>query len=103
MEKRFFRRLSIEDGTTIVTKEGFFAGMLENICMGGLFLRTNKNMEVGSTLDVNVPLTANSTNITIAASVVAVRIENNGIAFQFDNLDHKNFWTLLSFVNQANA
>jgi Tfp pilus assembly protein PilZ len=103
MEKRFFRRLNIEGGTTIMTKDGFFAGMLENIGMGGLFLKTNKNMEVGGTLEVNVPLTANSANITIAASVVAVRVENNGIAFQFDNLDHKNFWTLLSFINQANA
>ncbi len=103
MEKRFFRRLNIEGVTAVMTKDGFFAGMLENICMGGLFLRTNNNMEVGSTLEVNVPLTGNSTNITIAASVVAVRIENNGIAFQFDNLDHKNFWTLLSFINQANA
>jgi Tfp pilus assembly protein PilZ len=86
-----------------MTKDGFFAGMLENICMGGLFLRTNNSMEVGTGLEVNLPLTANSTNITIAASVVAVRIENHGIAFQFDNLDHKNFWTLLSFINQANA
>ncbi len=103
MEKRFFRRLNIEGVTAVMTKDGFFAGMLENICMGGLFLRTNNNMEVGGTLEVNVPLTGNSTNITIAANVVAVRIENNGIAFQFDNLDHKNFWTLLSFINQANA
>ena len=103
MEKRFFRRMNIEDGTTIMTKDGLFAGKLENICMGGLFLRTNNHMAVGSTLDVSVPLTGNSTNTTIAANVVAVRIENNGVAFQFDNLEHKNFWTLLSFINQANA
>ena len=103
MEKRFFRRLSVEDGTTIMTKDGFFAGILENICMGGLFLRTNSKMEVGRRLEVDVPLTGNSTNFTLAASVVAVRIENNGIAFQFDNLDHRNFWTLLSFINHANA
>jgi len=103
MEKRFFRRLNIEGETAVMTKDGLFAGMLENICMGGLFLRTNNNMEVGSTLEVDVPLTCNSKNITIAASVVAVRIENKGVAFQFDNLDHKHFWTLLSFINQANA
>ena len=103
MEKRFFRRLSIEDGTTIMTRDGFFAGMLENICMGGLFLKTNKKLDVGSTLEVDVPLNGNPTRISIAASVIAVRIEDNGIAFQFDNLDHKNFWTLLSFINQANA
>ena len=103
MEKRFFRRLSIEDVTTIMTRDGLFAGMLENICMGGLFLKTNKKLDVGSTLEVDVPLNGNPTRISIAASVVAVRIEDNGIAFQFDNLDHKNFWTLLSFINQANA
>ena len=103
MEKRFFRRLNIEGETTVMTKDGFFAGTLENIGMGGLFLRSNNSMEVGSTLEVNVPLTSNSTNITIAASVVAVRTEKDGIAFQFDNLDNKNFWTLLSFINQANA
>ena len=103
MEKRFFRRLSIEDGTTIMTKDGLYAGMLENICMGGLFLRTNNLMAVGSTMEINVPLTGDSTNTTIAANVVAVRIENNGMAFQFDNLEHKNFWTLLSFINRTNA
>jgi Tfp pilus assembly protein PilZ len=103
MEKRFFRRLNIEDGTAIMTKDGFFAGMLDNICMGGLFLRTNNTMKVGSTFEVYIPLTGNSTNTNIAASVVAIRIEDNGIAFQFDNLEHKNLWTLLSFINQANA
>ena len=100
MERRLFSRIPIGHETTIMTKEGNFTGVLENISMGGFFLRINKQMEVGENVEVDIPFT---NNVNIVTNVTAIRIENNGIAFKFENIDHYNFWSLHSFINYTNA
>ena len=100
MERRLFSRKDVDHETTIMTKEGNFTGVLENISMGGFFLRINKHIEVGENVEVDIPF---SNNVNIVTNVTAIRIENNGIAFKFENIDHYNFWTLHSFINFTNA
>jgi hypothetical protein len=100
MERRLLSRVPIDHETTIMTKEGNFTGVLENISMGGFFLRTNKHLEVGENVEVDISVTS---SVNIVTNVTAIRIENNGIAFKFENIDHYNFWTLHSFINYTNA
>jgi len=100
MERRLLSRIPIDHETTIMTKDGNFTGVLENISMGGFFLRTNKHIEVGENVEVDIPFTS---SVNIVTNVIAVRIEDDGIAFKFENIDHYNFWTLHSFINYTNA
>jgi hypothetical protein len=37
-----------------------------------------------------------------AAKLIAIRNESEGVAFTFNDLDPKNFWTLQSFIKTAN-
>jgi PilZ domain-containing protein len=100
MERRLLSRIPIDHETTIMTKDGNFTGVLENISMGGFFLRTNKRIEVGENVEVDIPFTS---TVNIVTNVIAIRIEDDGIAFKFENIDHYNFWTLHSFINYTNA
>jgi hypothetical protein len=100
MERRLFSMIPIDRETTIMTKDGNFRGVLENISMGGFFLRTNKRIEVGENVAVDIPFTS---SVNIVTNVTAIRIENDGIAFKFEKIDHYNFWTLHSFINYTNA
>ena len=100
MERRLCSRIPTDQETTIMTKDGNFTGILENISMGGFFLRTDNRVEVGENVEVDIPF---NNNVNIVTNVTAIRIENNGIAFKFENVDHYNFWTLHSFINYTNA
>ena len=100
MERRLFSRKDVDHETTIMTKDGSFTGILENISMGGFFLRTNMHIDVGENVEIDIPFT---NNVNIVTNVTAIRIENNGIAFKFENIDHYNFWSLHSFINYTNA
>ena len=100
MERRLFDRIHIDHQTTIMTKDGNFTGILENLSMGGFFLRTNNHIELGEKIEVDIPF---ANNVNIVTNVTAVRVEHSGIAFKFENIDHYNFWTLHSFINYTNA
>ena len=100
MERRLFDRIHIDHETTIMTKDGNFTGVLENISMGGFFLRTNRQIEVGENVGVNIPFT---NNVNIVTNVTAIRIANNGIAFKFEQMEHYNYWTLHSYLHYVNA
>ena len=100
MERRLYCRIPTNHETTIMTKDGNFTGILENMSMGGFFLRTQNRVEVGENVEVDIPI---NNNVNIVTNVTAIRIENDGIAFRFENADHYNFWTLHSFINYTNA
>jgi Tfp pilus assembly protein PilZ len=101
MQERLYPRLRTNYETTIITKDGIFTGVLENVSLGGFFLRTNKRMEVGAKIEVDIPLRENSRNINIVGNVIAVRVEENGIAFKFDDTEQNNFWSLHAYLNNC--
>ena len=76
--------------TTIFTKDGIFTALLENVSMGGLFLRTNKPIEVGELIEITIPLPSylpDGRREKIVVDAVAVRIEDYGVAFRFHEID----------------
>ena len=101
MEKRFFRRVNITDGMCTSAHDDVFTGIIENISLGGLFVRTNKQVEVGDKIQLNINLSSDSKNITLVAHVIAMRIGDEWVAFKFDNLATHDFWTLQSFIHNV--
>jgi Tfp pilus assembly protein PilZ len=101
MQERLHPRLRTNYETTIITKDGIFTGVLENVSLGGFFLRTSKRLEVGAKIEVDIPLRGNPRNINIVGNVIAVRVEENGIAFKFDDTEQNNFWSLHAYLNNC--
>jgi hypothetical protein len=97
MKNRFFRRVKLDHELNAVAQDGVFSGRLENISLGGLFIKTQKNISPGDRIEIEIPLIHSFT-----AKLIAIRNESQGVAFIFDNLDPKNFWTLQSFIISAN-
>ncbi len=97
MERRSSRRTLIDE-TAIFTKDGIFTALLENISMGGLFLRTNKPIAVGEIIEITIPLPLPSSEgqkTKIVVDAVAVRVEEHGVAFKFLEMNDNTYNALL--------
>jgi hypothetical protein len=103
MAERLFQRSQVNYETTIITKDGNFTGIMENISLGGFFLRINNSVEVGEKIAVEISLQNDLRNVNIITNATVVRIEENGIAFKFDEMGHYNYWTLHSYLHHVNA
>jgi uncharacterized protein (DUF342 family) len=101
MGKRFFHRVSINDGTCTLTKDDIYLGTIENVSLGGLLIKSDMKINVSDKITVNIKLSGDSGNINFATNVIATRIVNEGIAFKFNHLDPKDFWNLQSFIQCA--
>jgi len=102
MENRFFRRVHINHRIDALAHDGIFQCRLENISLGGLFIKTKKCISPGDQIEINIPLRNDFTISKFTAKLTAIRSEERGTAFIFKELDPKNFWTLQSFIASAN-
>jgi Tfp pilus assembly protein PilZ len=103
MEKRASRRVEVDDETSLSTKDVYFSAVLTNISMGGLFLKTNKCIELGDKVEICIPLPDNQGKHEIVVNVIAVRIMDNGIAFKFQNLDEETYSALFHLTSGSHA
>ena len=103
MGERLFQRLQVNYQTTVITKDGRFTGIIENISMGGFFLRIINRIELGEKIAAEIVLQNDVRNMNIITNATVVRIEDNGIAFKFEQMAHYNYWTLHSYLHYVNA
>lgn len=103
MERRNFNRRRINNEISIFTKDGYFTAFMENISAGGLFLRTNKNVEIGEMIEITLPLPNSPDKKNITVDVVAVRVMDDGIAFKFQVIDDNAQCALLHLLDSAHA
>jgi PilZ domain len=103
MQQRRFPRLRICTDASIKTRKGIIPGTLENLSLSGLFVRTGGEMAVGDTSEIIFPLPAVSQSNKVHIRVVAVRVEDQGVAFSFRNIDHATFSLLKSILKNRGA
>jgi Tfp pilus assembly protein PilZ len=103
MGERLFQRVQVNFETTVMTKDGNFTGIMENISLGGFFLRINNRIDIGEKIEVQISLQNDSKNVNIITNTTVLRIEENGIAFKFEEMAHYNYWTLHSYLHYVNA
>jgi len=100
MQQRKFPRLRFSSDASIKTGKGVFPGILENLSLSGLFVRTGGLMTVGDTSEITFPLPAVSHTDKVHIRAVAVRVEDQGVAFSFRNIDHATFSVLKSVLKK---
>ncbi len=103
MDRRGSGRVEMGDEASMFTKDGYFTAVLENISMGGLFLRTNKPIEVGERIEITIPLPEHQGRNEITVHVTAIRVMPNGVAFTFNNIDDDTYSALLHLTSSAHA
>ena len=103
MEKRFCSRVNVKDGTCVMYKKGFLreaSGTIENISLSGLFIVSDIQVKAKDQLRMIIHLSDSLEKIKIDAKVT--RVEDRGIAFKYGRIDHKDFWTLQTFLRPKN-
>ena len=103
MEKRFFRRVNIDNGMCTLAKDRIYTGIIENISLGGLFIKSDIQLKIRDKVEINITLPNGSRKINFETNAVTTRIEDEGVAFKFDKLNPKDFWTLQSFIQYVRA
>lgn len=98
MQRRNFPRLRISSDARILTREGSFSGALENISLSGLYVRTDGDVALGDTTEITIPLPTFSQPKSLHIRGIAVRVEEDGVAFRFGNIDHATFAHLKSIL-----
>ena len=98
MDKRLLSRVNVNDGNCILVKDGFFIGAIENISLGGLFVKSDIKVNVMDRIKVRIILSSDSGGIDMEADVAAIRVEDGGVALKFDYLGGSKFWTLQSYL-----
>jgi len=103
MAERLYQRFEVNYLTTIMTKDGTYTGIIENISLGGFYLRINNPITVGETIAVKIDFEKCEKTTNIVTNATVVRIEKDGIAFKFENMDKYNYWTLHSYLHHVDA
>lgn len=76
---------------------------MENISMGGFFLRIDIRRKLGEKIAVEIFLQNDLKNVNIVTNATAFGVEEGGIAFRFDETENYNYWTLRSYLHYLNA
>ena len=121
MEKRLFRRVTVNNCICALTNNGTFTGIINNLSLGGLNATSNIQLNIKDMVGMSfsIPYFYMSTKldtyskaiitdyiykpIVINTNASVVRTDYNCIAFKFEKLSPEDFWFLQSFVHKANA
>jgi hypothetical protein len=105
MEKRDFTRVPFET-KAVISWEGHSAtGMVENLSLKGLFLKTSEKVEDDREVSIKIFLTGSSSKLSIDLDGSVLRSENEGLAIKFKKIDIDSFIHLKNVVsyNQGDA
>ena len=98
MAERLFVRVNIDDGFCTMKYDDILLGTIKNISMGGLFVTSDIQLSVMDRVQIGITLPSKSRRIEINTDAVVARVENEGIAFKYENLTHEDFWTLHTII-----
>lgn len=102
MDLRGFPRLRLKSKATIRTQGETVFGTVENISMSGLFVRTTADLQLGDRSELSVHLPNVSSRSTVIVDGVVVRVENDGIAYRFQNIHFETFGLLRAILQNKN-
>ena len=105
MEKRNFDRIPFQTKATVRSKDATVIGIVENLSLDGIFLKTPEKLSLNRIVKIEVLFTGTSSQLSILLDGKIMRHENVGMAIQFKNVDMDAFFhlkNLISYnVNQA--
>lgn len=95
MEKRYFTRVDFRKGASLKQENHLFSGDIQNICLQGLFVKTDQSVPLNTPLQVTAFCSSDS---YIQLNTIVVRCEENGIGLQISKMDVNSFVLLRNLV-----
>lgn len=104
--RREHDRFGVELDVTVTSEHNFYAGFVENMSVGGIFIATHQLKPVGSRLEFQVNLPGREQPIKGAGEVRWVRVYSEasnvppGMGIKFDQLDPESVKGIQDFLAQ---
>ena len=99
MEKRDFTRVPFEAKAVINWKGRSITGLVENLSLKGLFLKTSEKIKDDQDVTIKIFLTGISSRLSIALDGSVLRSEKSGLAIKFKKIDIDSFIHLKNVVS----
>jgi len=94
MGQRKYPRVSLHSEASIRCGDINFCGMLANLSLNGIYIRTDTRIPLGDSAEVNFPDKVSTRNPTLKVNGKVVRIDKDGIALKFRQMDIDSFINL---------
>lgn len=91
MQNRSYDRVQFESQAVIMFDGQHFEALTDNLSLGGLFVRTERDIPVGKKAEILLTVPSASRSSTVNLEGVVVRHDAHGLAFQFKSLDYESF------------
>ena len=98
MEKRSFTRIPFQAKALVRAKDITVIGVIENLSLNGLFLKTPEKLPVGRVVKIELLFTGTSSQLSILLNGKILRHENIGMAIQFRDVDLDAFFHLKNLI-----
>jgi uncharacterized protein (TIGR02266 family) len=104
--RREHDRFGVELDVTVTSEHNFYAGFVENMSVGGIFIATHQLKPVGSRLEFSVNLPGREQPIKGSGEVRWVRVYSEasnvppGMGIKFDQLDAESVKGIEDFLAQ---
>lgn len=100
-ERRIFPRVPVSTAVTISSQSNFYAGLTENVSVGGLFAITDFTLPVGTFLELTVALPDGLPPLAIMGQVRWIRESPpQGLGVRFERLGPTETQRIEAFVAQ---
>ena len=91
--------MKLQSEASIHTRGGFVRGTVENISMTGLFVSgVQADIQVGDRSEISINLPNVSSRSGVVVDGVAVRVEERGVAYRFQNIQLETFGLLRAIL-----
>jgi hypothetical protein len=98
MEKRSFARIPFQAKALVRVKEITVIGVIENLSLDGIFLKTPEKLRVNRVVKIELLFTGTSSQLSILLNGRIVRHESIGLAIQFKDIDLDAFFHLENLI-----
>jgi hypothetical protein len=98
VDKREFTRIVFQTEVNVRAGERKFSGVMENLSLDGLFVRSAGGAPAGSDVDLTISLSGSTSALTIELKGVVVRQDGEGMAIRFREMDLDSFIHLRNIV-----
>lgn len=98
MEKRSFTRIPFQAKALVRAKDTTVIGVIENLSLNGLFLKTPEKLRVNRVVKIELLFTGTSSQLSILLNGKILRHENIGMAIQYRDMDLDAFFHLKNLI-----
>lgn len=98
MDHRKFSRVPFQIEATLKHNDSVITGDVTNLSLQGLFVTTDEKLKIGSIVNITIHLLGSASRLALEMMGTVQRIENDGFAVRFTDIDIDSFIHLKSIV-----